>query len=446
MSIIDKIKNAGVVGLGGAGFPTHIKLDSKPEYLIINGAECEPLLRNDRYIMKHYADKLVRAIDQLNEFYGGINCVFATKGDYKEEIEALENAIEKANSDAEIFELKSYYPAGDEQLIVYEVTDKVIPPAGIPLDVGCVVTNVATLYSIDNAINDIPLTKKFITVTGEVENPTVIRVPVGTPYSECIKLAGGAKLGDYIVVSGGPMMGKRMSREEADGSYVTKTTSGILVLPKNGRIANLAMTSLDHIKNRAMSSCIQCSFCTEMCPRHLLGHPIEPHKIMRKFATCKNIDEMLDDKYVQMASLCSECGLCEMVACPMGLQPRTINSLIKKELAKNQIRHKKGEGQTKESEFRNMRLAPSKKAAARAEILDYYYSCGTENIVDSVTKKATLFLRQGIGAPSEAVVKSGETVQMGQLVAKCKDGALGSDIHASISGVAKVFDDLIVID
>ena len=445
MDIIEKIKNAGIVGLGGAGFPTHIKLKTKPEYLIINGAECEPLLRNDRYIMKHFADKLVNAIDTLNAYYGGIRCIFATKLEYKEETKALQDAIEKAKSKAEIFLLKAYYPAGDEQLIVYEVTDRVVPSGGIPLDVGCVVCNVATLYSINNAISGIPLTKKFITVTGEVKNPTVIRVPIGTSFSECIKLAGGANLSDYMVISGGPMMGMRMSREEAMDSIVTKTTSGIILISLNSRIANLENTTLEHIKNRAKSSCIQCSYCTEMCPRNLLGLPIEPHKIMRKLIYADDIRSMLDDESVQAASICCQCGVCELYACPMGLQPRTVISVVRQELIKKGIRFEKGKGQKDVSEFRDVRNIPSKRAAARAEVIDYYYSCGTNSIMDYMPKSVRILLKQGIGKASEAVVRSGDSVKLGQLIAECKDG-VGNNLHATIDGRVKVYDDMIIIN
>lgn len=446
MSIIEKIKTAGIIGLGGAGFPTHIKLDSKPQCLIINGAECEPLLRNDRYIMKHFANKLVNAINALNEHFGGIRCVFATKADYKEEVDALEKAIAENNSKAEIFLLKSYYPAGDEQLIVYEVTGKTVPPSGIPLDVGCVVINVATLYSIDNAIGGLPLTKKFITVTGKVKNPMVMRVPVGTSFSDCIKLAGGTTIDKYTVVAGGPMMGKRLSLNDAGSMYVGKTTSGIIVLPSDSAISNFAGTNLEHIKNRARSSCIQCSYCTDMCPRHLLGHPLEPHKIMRKLAYSTDIVSMLDDIKIREAALCSECGLCEMYACPMGLQPRTVNSVIKKELQARGIKYEKGKNAGEVNDFRDSRLIPTKRAAARAGVSDYYYNVSTENASDYVPERVVLLLKQGIGMSSEAIVKNGDKVQIGQLIAKCKDGAIGSNLHATISGTAKVYDDRIVIE
>lgn len=344
MSIIESIKSAGIIGLGGAGFPTDIKLNCQPKYLIVNGAECEPLLKNDRCVMLNYADRLVYAIDSLNNHFGGIKCVFALKESYKEEIIALESAIEKASSTAEIYKLESYYPAGDEQLIVYEVTGTPVPPQGLPIDAGAVVVNVNTLYSISLAIEGFPLTKKFITITGEVVNGGVYRVPIGISFDDCLALAGGATVDDYIVVAGGPMMGKYIKKEDCSAEYVKKTSSGYIVLPVGSRIDNINKTSIAHIASRAKSCCIQCRQCTDMCPRHLVGNPIEPHKIMRHLAYASEISSLLDDEISRTALLCSECGVCEIFACPMGLQPRKINSIIKNELIKQGIKYPKGLG------------------------------------------------------------------------------------------------------
>ena len=124
------------------------------------------------------------------------------------------------------------------------------------------------------------------------------------------------------------MMGKRMTRTQAADACITKTTSGILLLPDIGPIAAAEKISVEHMKNRARSACIQCSQCTDLCPRHLLGHPIEPHRIMRKLAFAGAFSEILDDPAVQNAALCCECGVCELFACPMSLQPRRVNALI----------------------------------------------------------------------------------------------------------------------
>ena len=252
MELLEQIVRAGVVGLGGAGFPTGKKLDCRVEWLIVNGAECEPLLRTDRYLMRHNAGRVVRAAGAVARMVGAKHCVIALKRVYTEEWKALEEALVGEGPESgglaagrgpaagnypesggasvpgtvpiELFPLDSFYPAGDEQVLVYEVTERVVPPAGIPLDVGAVVSNLATMNAISDAMDGIPLTKKYITVTGEVKRPTIVRAPVGTSFEECIRLAGGSKEERYCVIDGGPMMGKVMGYEEAREAAVSGLT------------------------------------------------------------------------------------------------------------------------------------------------------------------------------------------------------------------------------
>ena len=434
MSITDKIAAAGVVGCGGAGFPTHAKLKGTIEHLIINGAECEPLLRTDRYIMLNKADELVAALKAIVQELSIERCTIALKADYRDEIASLEKAIARAGADIAIHRMESFYPAGDEQTIVYEVTGRVVPPAGIPIAVGCVVDNIATILAVYDAMHDVPLTHKYLTVTGEVRHPVVLRVPVGTSFTRCIELAGGALEREYFVVAGGPMMGKALSMEQAEKEVVTKTTSGILILPAEGYHAAQERISIRHMLNRAKSACIQCSACTQLCPRHMLGHPLEPHKIMRKMAMASEIGEDLNDPIIRNAALCCECGICEAYACPMELQPRKINSLLKKKLGAAGIRYARPEGAVyTASPEREMRKVPSKRLAARVEVLEYYHYTIRE-LVEDQPEHVSIPLKMHIGAPSVPVVAAGDRVSAGQLIARCPDGALGSAIHASISG------------
>ncbi|MPM20682.1 Electron transport complex subunit RsxC [bioreactor metagenome] len=233
-------------------------------------------------------------------------------------------------------------------------------------------------------------------------------------------------------------MGKRMEMEEALEAFVTKTTSGILVLPNDSGISSASRISVEHMKSRAKSACIQCRQCTDLCPRNLLGHPIEPHKIMRKLAMAKDIESLLDDPDILQASLCCECGICEMYACPMQLQPRRVNAMLKAELAKRGIRYPKGEGQKEMSKERRYRKIPAKRAAARAGVLPWYGACGTDKLLQFEGERVTLALRQSVGAPAQPVVKDGERVALGQLIASCPEGKLGANLHASISGIVRV--------
>ncbi|MCB6608560.1 4Fe-4S dicluster domain-containing protein [[Clostridium] symbiosum] len=438
MQLTELIYQAGIIGCGGAGFPTHAKYNGTIETIIINGAECEPLLQTDRYLMRNKAGELIKAADMLLRETGAGGCVIALKASYTREIGALEEAIRSLGSEVRLHRLESFFPAGDEQTIVYEVTGKVVPPAGIPLNVGCVVNNVATLYSIYEAMEGRPFTQKYLTVTGEVKHPVIAKVPIGTPVGECLKLAGGPLLSDYVVVNGGPMMGKLMTKEEAESAHVTKTMSGLIVLSTDSSIARRSEVTLKHMLNRAKSACIQCSFCSQLCPRALLGHPLEPHRIMRKLSSCRDLTEILDDQDVRNAALCCECGICEVYACPMGLQPRKVNSLLKRELAGAGIRYQRTEGEWKPDPNRNMRKAPTARVASRAGVAAFEEIRIDElkEITPALSGTVRLALRQSIGAPSQPIVKDGERVEEGQLIAVCPEGSLGSALHASISGVA----------
>lgn len=444
MDILSKIFDAGIVGCGGAGFPTHVKLKANPEYFIINGAECEPLLRTDRYIMTNFAEKIVAGADAVCDSLNIPNRVIALKEHYHEETKALQAAIEKAGSKLKIHLMDSIYPAGDEQVMVYEVTGRVVPPAGIPLDVGAVVDNVATVLAIADAVNDRPFTYKYLTVTGEVRKPVVLHVPVGTSFKRCIELAGGTLTEKYVIVSGGPMMGKYFSKEEGLNAHVTKTTSGILVLSDQSRTAADHSTDVWHMLNRAKSACIQCSYCTQMCPRHLLGHPLQPHKIMRKMAMASGYTDMLDDEDIRQAAICCECGICEVYACPMGLHPRTINSILKQELGKAKIRYERKGDTFVPDNNRPYRMAPTAKTAARAGVFKYY-DYEIKECIEDCPSEVKIPLKMHIGAPSVPVVATGDRVVAGQLIAKCPDGQLGANICASIDGIVKLTDDTVII-
>lgn len=432
MNLKDKVFNAGIVGCGGAGFPTHVKYNANPEHLIINAAECEPLLRTDRYIMLNFADKIIAGCEAVCAQLGAKDCTIALKSAYTEEIAELEKAINAKKSAVKIHTFPSFYPAGDEQVMVYEVTGKVVPPSGIPLEVGCVVSNVATILAVSDALEDKPFTHKYLTMTGEVGEPTVLHVPLGTSFKDCLKLAGGANIEDYFVISGGPMMGKPLTKEQALKSVVTKTTSGFIILPADSRLPSVHLTPVEHTINRAKAACIQCSYCTELCPRHMLGHPIQPHKIMRKLAS-GSIEAVAESEEAINALLCCECGVCELFACPMQLQPRKVNALVKKELAKKGIRYQKEDKEYIANANREYRKIPTKRAANRAGA-GKYYDYVIKNCKSFEPKQVKIPVSQHIGAPAEPVVKKGDSVKCGDLIAKCQEGKLGANIHASISG------------
>lgn len=428
MNLVELIGAAGVVGCGGAGYPAQGKLKGTFEYFIINGAECEPLLRTDRYLMLNKAHEIVEAVMTIKREMNIPHCFIALKEHYSDEIRALEMAIKDLNAPVELFKLESFYPAGDKQVIVYEVTGIVIPPAGSTGRSGVLLYNVGTVYEIYQAIKGRPFVYKYLTVTGAVRKPVIVKAPIGTSIGECIALAGGAKIRDYCIVSGGPMMGKPVM----ENMPVTKTTSGILVLPSESKTLSYGATDVKHMLNRARSACIQCSYCSQLCPRHLLGHPIEPHKIMRKLATGEKIANMLLDKDIQSASLCCDCGVCELYACPMGLQPRKVNGLVKAELKKAGIRYQAEDKVYEPLPERNERRAPTAKIAARADVWEYN-DYVIRDLIKADPKTVEIPMKMHSGAPCVPVVAVGDFVSVGDVIGTSREG-VGTNIHASICG------------
>jgi len=319
--LIDAVRNAGVVGEGGAGFPAHVKYAATAETVIANGCECEPLVYSDQHIMARQADKIVRGVMAVKEATGAGRAVVAIKRKYTRAAEALSEAM--AGGGMELFQLDNFYPAGDEQILVYEITGRTIPPLGLPKEVGALVANVGTLSSVSDALDGRPVTHKIVTVTGEVARPSVLRVPVGTPVTDLIDRCGPVTADDPVVMLGGPMMGRFVDGPEAlQAAVITKTLGGVIVLPRGHYLHQAATLPVEEIQKRARTACIQCRYCTDLCPRFLIGHGFETHKVMRAFS---GVAEVAADAL--QAAMCCECGICELFACPMHLSPRRINQV-----------------------------------------------------------------------------------------------------------------------
>lgn len=445
MSLIDMIRAAGVVGCGGAGFPTHAKLACRAETLILNGAECEPLLRTDRYIMKNKSRQIVAAMEMMAEHIGAGKLYLALKENYKDEIASLIAAIGELGSRAQLFLMGSFYPAGSEQSLVLDVTGRTVPPGGIPPDVGVVVSNVATAYQVYEAAQGRPFTHRYLTVTGEVPVPSIVCVPLGTPIVDCIAAAGGILTDNFRIIAGGPLMGKLLDTSEAKNAVVTKTLGGLILLPEESPLTARRETPLHSVLRRGKTACIQCSFCTEMCPGYLSGHPLQPHRIMRKMAYADETQVLWEDEDIRQSLICCECGICEAYACPMELSPRRVLAYLKGQLREAGIRYSKPNLPVFSREGRESRRVPSKRLASRLGISKYYnYEI---NELRSLTPERVMIpLMQHIGAPAVPVVKEGDAVVCGQLIGACPDKALGAAVHASIDGVVVDIGDRIVIE
>ncbi|MCG8471089.1 MAG: SLBB domain-containing protein [Desulfobacterales bacterium] len=425
--IVEKVKNAGVVGAGGAGFPTHVKINAEVDTVLVNGASCEPLLMSDPYIMEHELDVMIEGLQAVLDATGAKRGVICIKGKHKKAVSTIKEAVAKDTTGRlEFFELKDFYPAGDEQVLVREVTGRTVPEAGIPLQVGVVVSNTESLYNIANAMKEIPLTERYVTVTGEIAQDMVVKVPVGTIVSDLLAFAGGAKISDYRVVDGGPMVGRVLPDTDQP---VTKTTSGLIVLDPEHNVVKGKIKDPEAIKRMTGSICCQCTQCTELCPRHLLGHAIQPHKLMRSLSSL-----VKDPEAVKTALLCCECGACEKFACPMGLSPREVNAMIRKELMKEGIRWS-GNGEEPENHpMRETRYIPTKRLMQRLDILKYDTHPGMPEET-FVPERVAIPLAQHIGAPATCLVKEGDRVKKGDFIGEIPEKALGARIHASIDGV-----------
>ncbi len=423
MSLSDKIKTAGVVGCGGAGFPAHIKAQSRVEFLIANGAECEPLLHKDLELLIHEPDAVVDGMRLMMESTGAKKGIVGIKKKYEDRLGGLVKAAKQ--NGIEVRWLGDFYPTGDEYVLVYEATKRLIPPQGIPLDVGVVVANVETLRNIRRANEGLPVTTKYITVAGAVHRPSTFIVPIGTTFEEVIRAAGGATVSPFAVFVSGIMMGKL----ETDVSLpITKTCAGLVVLSADHRLVQRKSLPAESMHRIGKSACDQCSYCTEFCPRYLLGYDVQPHKVMRSLGFTATGEQVWN----QWAQLCCSCGLCTLYACPEDLYPKEACDKAKGDMKSAGIPWN-GNREVEVHPIYDGRHVPLKQLMGKLGILDFDMPAHLDNKSFN-PRRVRLPLRQHAGDPAVAVVKERQKVQAGELVAECAERKLGARIHASIGG------------
>jgi Na+-translocating ferredoxin:NAD+ oxidoreductase RnfC subunit len=418
--IVTNVKAAGIVGAGGAGFPTHVKLSAQADVVIANGAECEPLLRVDQQVMSAYAEDVIDGLRRAMKATGAKNGVIALKDHYREAIDALSRIAAKMD-DISLFIMKSYYPAGDEQQIVFRVTGRVVPTGGIPLDVGVVISNVSTLVGVARAQRGIPVTEKYVTVGGAVRHPVTLNVPIGTSFERLIDGAGGVtEECGYIV--GGPCMGKLCTDMK---ETVTKTTGGLLALPKDHPLFRLKGPEMNLQMIKAV--CCQCTMCSQMCPRNALGLRVEPHKAMRSLAHGADLIGEVNGVFS-----CCDCGVCTYYACNFGLKPAAVMAELKRKLMSAGVKPDKTVyGPVDEA--LDYKCLPTSRLTARLGLSKYDVPADmTPTPLD--VSVVNIPLKMNIGAPSVPSVKRGDKVSRGDLIATIPKGALGATIHASIDG------------
>ncbi len=296
--IVEKIAAAGIVGMGGATFPTQVKLSvpagKTAEFLIINGVECEPYLTSDHRVMLEKGEELIEGIRILARALGVKQSFIGIENNKRDTQEHLQGLLAGA-TDIKVVPLKVKYPQGGEKQLIDAVTGRQVPSGGLPIDVGAVVQNVGTAFAVYEAVQkNKPLVERVVTVTGKkLRKPSNLLVRIGTPINSLIEYCGGLPEDAGKVIGGGPMMGRAMSNTNAP---VTKGTSGILIMPG------------DESLRPAAASCIRCGKCVSVCPMGLQPYMLYKLASRNLFANMELFS----------AQDCIECGSCSYT-CPAAL-------------------------------------------------------------------------------------------------------------------------------
>lgn len=432
------VYDAGIVGAGGAGFPTHRKFSDKVEQIVVNAAECEPLMMVDHHLLECHLAEIVEALNVLCDAMNAKEVLIGIKGKNmhlldKKVVASLEGTRVK------IKEIPDVYPAGDEVMLTYETTGKIIPEGAIPVMVGVMVINVETVFNVYKALaKSVPVTEKYITIGGDVPKDITVVAPVGMKIKELLTSVGYGDLADKEVVNGGPMMGKLVNIET---DVVTKTTKGLLIFPKTHSIIQRMKQPVNVSMKRASAACCNCTMCTDMCPRYLLGYNLEVHKTVRaaSHGEVENTESFLQN------ALCCGCGVCSVIACQQGLFPSKLSMEVKGALGRNGLRRQNNAAPEKVRDVRASRLVSSNKLIDRLGIRKYV-KASVEKI-DTVFEPDTVYieLKQHVGKPATATVKPGDKVKCGDIVALTAYEDLGTVMHASINGTVKEITDRFVI-
>lgn len=293
-TIVRKIRDAGVVGLGGATFPTHVKLNPPPskniDTVILNGCECEPYITADHAVMMENGLRVLLGFYIISQVISPDYCYIAIEDNKKDAIEHMKELIIRTGLEDKfkVVSLPSRYPMGAEKNLIKNITDRTVPMGGLPMDVGVVVNNINTAKAVYEAvIEDRPLIEKVVTVTGNISKPKNLLVRIGTPVSELISACGGFTDGSEEIIAGGPMMGNAMI------SLTTPVTKGMncVLVKSNSKIQE--------------QNCIKCGRCVDICPMNLM--PLMYVKLAKS-----GMNEKCQDYYI---SNCIECGSCAYV-CP----------------------------------------------------------------------------------------------------------------------------------
>ncbi|HNS32429.1 MAG TPA: electron transport complex subunit RsxC [bacterium] len=317
--ITESVKQAGIVGMGGAAFPTFVKLmvpqGKKAEYVLLNGCECEPFLTADYRVMKENTDEVIEGLQIICKALSVQKAFIGIESNKKDLVKILQKALQnlKIPLDISLKILHERYPQGSEKHLIKSITGKEVPSLGLPIDIGCVVFNIQTALSIKRAVcGNLPLTERVLTVTGLVKTPKNLRVRIGTSVADILSHCGGILTDSRKLVIGGPMMGINITSPDVP---VIKSTTGIIILPQDTR------------PGKEIKPCIRCSRCIDACPMNLVPAELGRYAENKNWQACKTLN----------VADCIECGCCSYI-CPSERPLVDLFKWAKAELRKNDSR------------------------------------------------------------------------------------------------------------
>ena len=430
------LQKNGVVGAGGAGFPSFGKLTDSAAILVINAVECEPLMYTDLTLCGQKLDDIVlgmRAVMEYSNIPEGLLCI----KDYR----ALHLGLADGQVLAEGVRVKhvpNVYPMGDEINLIYTATGRLVQPGHLPISQGVIVYNSETVYNIGLAVrNDQPVVEKWLTIGGNVPEVLCVRVPIGMKVTDLFKQMNVTVPANHAVIDGGPSMGSIINVASA---VVTKTTKALLILPDDIPAVTGKLCTANENLRMAASTCCQCTRCTDMCPRHLLGFPIEPHKMVRATLSTAQVTPEL----VLNATLCCACDICGTFACCQGISPMQVIKEFKNILGKHRVRYMADPNDhfnvSPDREFRMLNAAKWKDMLGVTKFDRYPTYVETPVTARHVEIK----MAQHIGAPSVPAVAVGDVVTVGQMIASAGNG-LSVPQYASIAGKVTYVDDRVIV-
>ena len=399
-------------------------MDKNIHTIILNCAQYEPLIHTQEVLLFKYTREIIRTFAKIGKTFNANNIIIAAGKKDVELIECLKDILDDYPSlSLKIFD--GAYPAGDEYVLTYELTGKVIPADSSPICEGIAIFNPESVYNMYMHVNKgVQDTHKWVSVLGEVKNPITLRVPVGVKAEAIVKMAGAITCENPVYILGGPMSGKIGNKY----SRIDKSTDAIIILPEDHQVVyNKKANSSIELK-RAASSCCNCMRCTDLCPRHLLGHPVDPYAFIRaaSYKDMNNLDTFLNTMF------CSSCGLCEMYSCIQGISPRLLLTEYKNGLKENGIVDFKASVSEVDNE-RKYRKISIKRLTSRLGLTRY----------DRVTKfkefnlsgeDIRISLNDNSKYPADILVKENDSVTNGQLLAKYdKEDLL--PIYSGVDGI-----------